>query len=164
MTNTIIISYFRSLLENTNGNYFELGSNGGELVSVLSQDFANKSFITVDSAAENYNSTINNVFDHANVLFYAMSAEEFNRTLTDAVAITHNVTVVYINHGVDYVDYAESIKVAQRLIATKPGYVVINQANATPDIIAEFQNLLGYRIVKETPVIDAVVSYQIREQ
>lgn len=160
----IIVTYLRQILTNTTGNYFELGSSEGKIVSVLSRDFPNKKFISLDSDSENYTSTINNIFNLDNVLFYAISAEEFNRTLTDTVAIAHNVTVVYINHGVDYVDYAESIKVARRLIATKPGYVVINQANATPDIIAEFQNLVGYRIVKETPVIDAVVSYQIREQ
>ena len=162
--NTVILRHIRNLLEATIGSYFELGADTGENVSVLSNNFTDRIFISVDSDSNNYNTINSNIFNHANVLFYSMSAAEYNRTLTDAVALSYGISVIFINHGADYEDYAESVKIAQRLLGINPGHVVINQANATPDIINEFHNLLGYRIVKETLVTDTVVSYQIREQ
>lgn len=162
--NNTVVTYLRNLLERTSGNYFELGSEGGELISVLSTDHIEKMFISVDADSNNYNHTMKMILNRANVLFYSMSAAEYNQTLTDSVAQSHAVSVIFINHGVDYVDYAEAIKVSQRLLGTKPGHILINGVSTIPNIIEEFQNLLGYRITRQTEIASDLVDYQIREQ
>lgn len=162
--NNFILEYFRNLLTGVSGNYFELGSDQGKLVSILSNEFTNKVFISVDGAVESAASVMRNIFDHANVLFYSMPALEFNQTLTDSTAQAHDISVVFINHGTNYEDLAEGVKVAQRLIGVKPGYVIFNNVAATTIVIDEFKQLLGYRIVAERIIADDVVSFQLREQ
>ena len=162
--NNVILNYFRQMLESIDGNYFEFGADSGSMVSILGSEFASKTFISVDNNPANVDQILNNLLGRTNVLFYAMSAMEYNQSLTDPVAESYNVTIAFVNHC-DYADSAESVKIVSRLIGTKVGYVVFSILDpAQKEVIDEFKQLLGYRIISEETISNDAVVYKLREQ
>lgn len=164
--NNIILSNFERILRESSGNYFEVGADDGTLVSVLSGYFPEKTLISLDNHVENFETIFSQVSEKTNLLFYAMSPKDYNQTLTDKIADSYNIVVVYINSAIEYIDYAESVKLSVRLLGTKAGYVVFNQ-NQKSEVklaIEEFKFQLGHRITTEENIVDQNTSFRVREQ
>jgi len=164
--NNIILSYFERILRESSGNYFEVGADDGAMVSVLSEYFPEKTLISLDNHVENFETIFSRVSEKTNLLFYAMSPKDYNQTLTDKIADSYNIVIVYINSGIDYQDYAESVKLAVRLLGTAAGYVVFNHSHDSEMQMAinEFKFQIGHRITAEENIVDQHVSFTVREQ
>jgi uncharacterized protein YfaT (DUF1175 family) len=164
--NNLILEYFRAALSGGPGTYFELENGTATMVSILSDEFPDHTFITVNPETTKLESVMSKIVNRSNVLYYASSAEQYNQFLNPKVAETQNVNYIFFDQGLDYNTYSDGLKIMEKYINIHAGYVVFAdvESETMKSVIDEFRTLIGYRIIAEHAVAPGAMAYEIREQ
>lgn len=164
--NNAILEYFRNAMATVPGTYFELDNGHGSMVGMLSEEFPDRTFITVNPEELRVESVMSKIVNRYNVMYYAISAEQYNQFLLPKVAETQNVGFVFFDQGLDYDSYADGLKIIEKYINIRPAQVVFadTESELMRGIVEEFRTILGFRIVEEKTITDSARVYIIREQ
>lgn len=162
--NTLLLDHLKQTLPTYPGNYCEIGSFDGTMLSILANQFPNKKFTCIDN--NNYKSIMDNIIRYNHVNFFNSSVTEFYQCLTNTVAVSYSIDTMVINYAKNYSDYAESTKLIVKLLGVEPGqvYFAQTQTKLVQSAIEEFELQLGHRIIHSQKLDQDLTWFTIREQ
>lgn len=155
-----LIEFIRSVLDQNIGNYIEVGTDSGTLISNLAQQYADRVCVCIDSDQDQSNNIMLRIQDQHNIWFYSMTVEEYNRSLTTESAQNLSAAVVYIRSAMNYTDYAAAVQMCDKLLSARAGVVIL--AEIDPVAKQEFSDLLGYRVIKQYSLENQHQAYVLR--
>lgn len=159
--------FFDNHLGNSPYNYLEIGVFNGDSIGNLGRKHTGAIIFGVDPfiedgyttdhtgvgkdeyASQQKINTEKNTAGLDNVIMFEMLSSEFADMLTDEMVADMNVAWVLIDGSHHYKDVANDVKLAMRLIGTKPGGIVFDDVNldgvgqAYREFLEEYKTQIG---------------------